>query len=323
MPSPQSSSRPSQSGDGDTPIAVLGAGALGRLWAAYLPSGTTGFVPRNASALSSFKLNYHLEDDQGREHNVVRRWLTALSGIDLLLVTTKAGDTLDALAPVVDRLPAPCPIVLFQNGLGSQQAVAERWPERPLLAASTTEAANRPTPDRVVHAARGHTWIGALTETGAAVTSAVIRQLAQSGLEVRGEERILERLWGKLAVNAGINPFTAILDCRNGDILTSPLFLDHIDALCDELANLITAEGLPSHSPRELRDNIERVARNTAANTSSMRGDFQLGRTTEIDYINGYVASRSRELGLAAPVNQMLADRVRNLAPHTNPERSS
>lgn len=313
MASSRTSSNPSQSGLEDDNIAVLGAGALGRLWAAYLPAGTTGFVPRNASALSSFKLNYRLQDVEGREHTIIRPWLTGLSNTTLLLVTTKAGDTLEALAEIIDRLPESCPIVLFQNGLGSQQAVAERWPLRPVLAASTTEAANRPAPDRVVHAARGHTWVGALTDEAAGLSSAVIRRLSRSGLEVRGEDRILERLWGKLAVNAGINPFTAILDCRNGDILASSLFLDHIDALCEELANLITAEGLPSHSPGELRDDIERVARNTSANTSSMRGDFQGGRATEIDYINGYVARRSRELGLDAPVNQMLADRVKAL----------
>lgn len=318
MASSRTSSNPSQSGVEDDHIAILGAGALGRLWAAYLPAGTTGFVPRNASALASFKLNYHLEDDEGRVHNIVRPWLTSLSDTTLLLVTTKAGDTLGALAEIIDRLPEACPIVLFQNGLGSQQAIAERWPGRPVLAASTTEAANCPAPDRVVHAARGHTWVGALTDTAVGLSSAVIRRLARSGLEVRGEDRILERLWSKLAVNAGINPFTAILDCRNGDILSSPLYLDHIDALCEELANLITAEGLPSHTPRELRDDIERVARNTAANSSSMRGDFQGGRATEIDYINGYVARRSRELGLAAPVNQMLADRVKALAPQSS-----
>ncbi|MFW5824084.1 MAG: ketopantoate reductase family protein [Marinobacter sp.] len=315
MPGLRTSTRPSQSGVGDENIAILGAGALGRLWAAYLPSAITGFVPANASALSSFRLNYHLRDPGGGEHAVIRPWLTDLSGVTLLLVTTKAGDTVDALAATIDRLPGSCPIVLFQNGLGSQQAVAERWPRRPVLAASTTEAANRPAPDRVVHAARGHTWVGALTNQAAGRTPAVIRQLARSGLAVHGEERILERLWSKLAVNAGINPFTAILDCRNGDILDSPLFLDHIDALCQELANLITAEGLPPHSPRELRDQIERVARNTAANSSSMRGDFQGGRATEIDYINGYVARRSRELGLAAPVNQMLTERVKKLRP--------
>jgi 2-dehydropantoate 2-reductase len=49
-----------------------------------------------------------------------------------------------------------------------------------------------------------------------------------------------------------------------------------------------------------------------------MRGDFQGGRATEIDYINGYVARRSRELGLNAPVNQMLTDRVKQLVPHSS-----
>ena len=34
--------------------------------------------------------------------------------------------------------------------------------------------------------------------------------------------------------------------------------------------------------------------------------DLAKGRTTEIDYLNGYVARESQALGLSAPVNRML-----------------
>lgn len=315
MASGRPSSRPSDASVGQGTIAILGAGALGRLWAAYLPASATGFIPRNAAALPSFRLHYHLRDDRGREQAIIRRWLSSLSEVSLLLVTTKATDVMAALQPAVGKLPERCPIVLFQNGLGSQQAVAARWPHRPILAASTTEAANRPSPDWLVHAARGTTWVGGLTDAGTVVATTVAHHLAETGLDVAGEDSILERLWDKLAVNAGINPFTAILDCRNGDILGSPLFLDHIDTLCEELASLRKAEGLSPCAPEQLKRTIERVARQTAANTSSMRGDVLAGRATEIDYINGYVVARCRELGLDAPVNRMLTDRVKGLVP--------
>lgn len=232
------------------------------------------------------------------------------------MVTTKAGDTLTALEVIIESLPPTVPIVLFQNGLGSQQQVAERWPERPILAASTTEGANRPSPDRVVHAGAGATWLGPMTAPANAVLTNCAATLANSGLTVHPEADILSRLWQKLVVNAGINPFTALLDCPNGDILHTDLFRNHIDGLCEEIASLMVAAGQPRQAPATLRERIETVARNTARNTSSMRSDVQNGRATEIDYINGFLVRLGRSKGIATPVNQMLADRVHQLSPN-------
>lgn len=294
-------------------IAILGAGSLGRLWAASLPAHDTVFIPRPAQAPAGSE-TFHFQAQDGSEYPVTIPWLTDADTPDLVLVTTKAGDTLQAIEGVAATLAATVPIVLFQNGLGSQQAVAERWPDRPILAASTTEGANRPSPDRVIHAGAGETWIGALTDAAEPHTASVVKQLAASPLTVHEDRNILGRLWQKLVINAGINPFTAILDCPNGDILTADLFLEHIDDLCREIARLMPASGQDPADPEALRDRIETVARATAGNTSSMRGDRLRGRTTEIDYINGYLVRLGQSLGIATPVNQMLTERVKQLS---------
>ncbi len=310
---------PSLPGTGPTQddvIAILGAGSLGRLWGGYLSGRNVAFVPRPGHYLSGQSLRYRFQDDTANERTVTVPWLSDLSRASLLLVTTKAPDTLEALAGIAGQLPDQCPVVLFQNGMGSQQAAAERWPHRPVLAASTTEGANRPDPDGVIHAGRGQTWVGALTPSGGEAIAWVVEQLARSGLSVQPEHRIVERLWAKLVINAGINPFTALLDCPNGDILAAPLFLEHIDPLCQEMADLMAAEALTPATPAELRRQIEAVARNTSRNTSSMCSDMRNGRATEIDYINGYIAERARALGLSAPVNQMLTARVKERILH-------
>jgi len=47
--------------------------------------------------------------------------------------------------------------------------------------------------------------------------------------------------------------------------------------------------------------------------TSSTEQDLALGRPTEIDSLNGYVAARGEALGVATPVNRALAAMVRLL----------
>lgn len=298
-------------------IAILGAGALGQLWAGYLPDGKVAFIPRPGSSGVPGKasLEYTFERFDGVTIPVTVPWLTGATGSpSLMLVTTKAGDTLSALETRLPGLSPDTPIVLFQNGMGSQQSVAERWPQRPILAASTTEGANRPEPGYTVHAGRGETWIGALTESAKPLLGQVVQALATSGLTIHSVTDIHQRLWDKLIVNAGINAFTAILNCRNGDILSNPFYQEHIDGLCTEIAAVIKAEGCQPMTPVAIRERIEAVARSTAKNTSSMLSDRQQGRTTEIDFINGYVARRGQAHGIDVPVNQMLTEQVQQLS---------
>lgn len=302
-----------QSGSGNGLVAILGAGSLGRLWGALLPTGTTAFIPRrHAPEKNEPDLTYRFEDRHGREYPITvpsLDWNT--QSPDTLIVTTKAGDTLEALEASLPNLVPTVPVVLFQNGMGSQQAVAERWPDRPIMAASTTEGANRPDAQTTVHAGQGDTWIGALTHSAPSLVASTVNRLKTSGLIIHEEPDILERLWSKLIINAGINPYTAILDCANGDILDAPLFRDTIRPLCLELADVMHHEGLSPRSPEDMESQIEAVARKTAKNTSSMCSDMRRGKPTEIDYINGYIVSRARVHDLPVPVNQMLTERIK------------
>lgn len=294
-------------------IGILGAGSLGRLWGAMLPAGGIAFIARPGEPTGA-SVDYRFRPFKGPESQVRIPFLQPGDEPELILVTTKAGDTLDAVAGVINQFAIDTPILLFQNGLGIQQAVAKRWPERPILAASTTEGANRPESGLLVHAGTGDTWVGPMTSPAKATVRKAVTMLATSGLNIHPETDIVQRLWQKLIINAGINPYTAILDCPNGKILDAPLYQSTIDQLCLELSQLMDAAVRIRQTPDALRERIEQVARNTAGNTSSMRADVQRGRQTEIDFINGYVAKLGKELGIETPVNQMLTERVQQLS---------
>ena len=294
-------------------IGILGAGSLGRLWGAMLPAGGIAFIARPGEPTGA-SVDYRFRPFEGPESQVRIPFLQPGDEPELILVTTKAGDTLDAVAGVINQFAIDTPILLFQNGLGSQQAVAKRWPERPILAASTTEGANRPESGLLVHAGTGDTWVGPMTSPAKVTVRKAVTMLATSGMNIHPETDIVQRLWQKLIINAGINPYTAILDCPNGKILDAPLYQSTIDQLCLELSQLMDAAVRIRQTPDALRERIEQVARNTAGNTSSMRADVQRGRRTEIDFINGYVAKLGKELGIETPVNQMLTERVQQLS---------
>lgn len=134
----------------------------------------------------------------------------------------------------------------------------------------------------------------------------------------------------KLVVNAVINPLTALMGCRNGDLTRWPSASRIIRKICWEASLVFAAEmmremqsrgvdakdatlpSLPkSLSSGCLEEEVSRVAQLTKNNVSSMLQDIRQGKPTEIEYMNGYLINLGRELGVRMPYNLVLRDLVR------------
>src|SRR5690554_3489312 len=90
-------------------IAILGAGSLGRLWAATLTAGQVAFVPRPGQAPAP--VCYRFQPIDGESGSTIIPWLQPGQSPDLLLVTTKAGNTLEALKAALPSIAKQTPIV--------------------------------------------------------------------------------------------------------------------------------------------------------------------------------------------------------------------
>ena len=87
-----------------------------------------------------------------------------------------------------------------------------------------------------------------------------------------------------------------------------------MDGVIDEAFAVARASGvaLAWGTPMEYRQTFYgRLVPSTADHRSSMLQDLERGRPTEIDAINGYVASRAAACGMAAPVNATLTRLIR------------
>ncbi|MGQ7274590.1 ketopantoate reductase family protein [Marinobacter sp. V034] len=295
-------------------ILIIGAGAMGRLWAAYLSPAFHVMFGRRQPGAAELACQFSPFNPASRQIVTVRIPVAKNTEIqpDLVLVTTKAPDALEALRRFSSCIGDNTPILLFQNGMGSQQAIAETWPHMPVIAASTTEGAYLDDQGKVIHAGKGSTWLGGLTPSGQSKAALGADLLTHSGLDIQIDANIERRLWMKLAINAGINPFTAILDCPNGGIIGQPFFETRIGDVCTEVSRVMTLHNYPC-TAEMLEDEVRTVAQRTAANSSSMRQDVKAGRSTEIEMMNGFIVSESERQGLDAPVNRFLANKVKAL----------
>ncbi|NER58998.1 putative 2-dehydropantoate 2-reductase [Pseudomonas sp. MAFF212428] len=272
---------------------ILGAGSLGSLWACRLAQAgkAVRLVLRDPQRLQAYQRAGGLtlvHNGQAQRHAIPAETADASTPIHRLLVACKAYDAPKAVARLAPRLVHNAELILLQNGLGSQDDVANQVPHARCVFASSTEGAFREADWQVNFAGHGFNWLG---DPANPVPPDWLDDLADAAIPHQWTPDILTRLWRKLALNCAINPLTVLHDCRNGGLAEHHC---EVATLCAELAELLHCCGQPQ-AAEGLQQEVERVIHATAANYSSMYQDVLHGRRTEIHYLLGHacrVASR-------------------------------
>ncbi len=295
------------------PWHILGSGAMGCLEGARLAIGgnKVTLLVRDRSALAAFRRQGGVDlTVEGKTSRIPMNAELPGEGpaIESLLVCVKAHQTLAAVGRVVARLATGGRLVFMQNGMGQLDEIAARYPELELYPAVTTDGAWCSRRFSVIHAGRGETWLGAYPP-GTPVDQPVdlMEAFRTSDIAIRWDPEIATRQWQKLAVNCVVNPLTALLECRNGDLLCSQAAAPLVD-LCDEIESVLRTRGIALGDP--LQAMVRDVLRRTLENRSSMLQDFDAGRETELDYINGYLLREAETLGIDVPLNRQLVELV-------------
>lgn len=215
-----------------------------------------------------------------------------------VVVAVKAYDLESTLTQLRPHLDATNEVVLLQNGIGIR-STGEELLGRPVTRGVTFLAAERTAPGVVRCNAAGKTYfpIGARAAAYWAAARLPVEMVADVHLYV----------WRKLAINAVINPLSALLGVENGAL--EPL-RDTAAALIEELVPVAAARGIHLDAEETLEKVIASM-RQTARNPSSMLQDLRAGRSTEINWINGAIVSLAERHGIPTPRHRLLTDLVR------------
>jgi 2-dehydropantoate 2-reductase len=235
-------------------------------------------------------------------------------GSDLVIVLVKAWATGEAVAPLRDHVTRETTVLTLQNGLGNASTLRTTLLKdgvRPSVwLGVTTQAALRTEPGTVAHTGEGISAIGR-RHVGA---DDRLRRIATTFTEARlptvAVDDIHRWVWRKLAVNAAINPRTALAGVPNAAIATDTGLRNAAAALAGETVTVANARGL-TLDVQEVIASVDEVARETGQNRSSMLVDLETGGRTEINAINGAVVSEAAKHGIKVPANQMMTALVR------------
>lgn len=297
-------------------IVIIGAGAMGSLIAARLVQAGSDIVlygrpSDHLSRLQSDGLTA-IELD-GQSHHVpvsVSTDPAIVADARLVIVVVKTWATAAALAPLQPHLAPDTALLTLQNGLGNPEAIraAIAPAAPPVLIGITTQAALRPAPGIVQHTGAGPTAIGQEDGGSGSCLTETVRRFEAAGLPAVAVSDIERWIWRKLAINAAINPITALARVPNGTIADDLELRTAAILLAREVAEVAQARGLVLN---DIEAAMLDVARQTAANHSSMLQDLEQGTRTEIDAINGAVVAEAMRHEIAVPANQLITALVR------------
>lgn len=317
---------PSSTHDSHRLIAILGAGAIGQLMYHKLtvcsPTPEVDdvmFIGRDKQTRQQ-KLDFI--DDEQQCHKALATILgtedNRLAQVELLLVCVKAYQVELALIPLLTKLSPQCHIVLLHNGLGPHFSVAAALAKHQGLTLGTTsQAALKQNQWQVKHSGFGVTQLGHFS--GPLMPTALkmrLNNLHSDHQPIEWHQPVLPVLWQKLAINAVINPLTALNQCANGQ-LAATQYQAQIAAIIDELVQVAQCDGI-NLDKAALSARVYQVIALTSANFSSMYQDVAHGRATEIHEINGYICQQAKAHQLDVPQNQALLERVLRLSKPNN-----
>ncbi len=297
-------------------IAIVGPGAMGCLFAALLAEGGNDVVlvdykPERAATISGSGI---IIEDGGRERTVrvaASADHRAVSDRDGVIFIVKAGSTRAAAERLAPAVHPGAWAMTMQNGLGNAELLAGLFGAERVLAGTTAQGANPAGTARIRRAGRGDTFVGEFSGLATPRAERIAAMLSESGIPAEvAPGGVSALLWKKAAINAGINPLTAILRLRNGELLERPSARETMRAAVAEAAAAARSAGVDISDAAAV-EMVETVARRTAANISSMHQDVLAGRPTEIDFICGAIAAQADKHSIPVPVNRTLLNLIR------------
>jgi len=300
-------------------VAVVGAGAVGSFYGGMLARAGQRVVligrPPHVAAIERDGL---MLDMAGRIETIridAAATLEAVRGADLVLFCVKSTDT-EAVARELAPLLEPHAVVLsLQNGVENAATIV-RVVRQTVVPAVVYVATAMGGPGTVRHFGRGELVIGTLDAGSnveparAGVLQNLVALFGAAGVTVTISNDVMAELWSKLLVNCAYNAISALAQAPYARLAALPEIRELQDLIVHEVVALARAEGIALEVEPSLQA-VERIARTMPAQLSSTAQDVARRKPSEIDHLNGFIARRGRELGVAVPVNQTLAALVK------------
>ncbi len=288
-------------------VAIIGAGAVGQLTASFLAESgvSVTLVARRQEQVDELNAKHltrvNVDGTKTLQQVTSTTKLTELPQQDLMVVAVKYGQ-LQELYGQLSALPSTMSLLFMQNGLAHFDE-ALRLPQKNIAFCSVSFGAQMIDQSTVQHRGVGVCKIA--IERGDTIAFNDFLQLKNPLFPVKLVANAEQMLFEKAVFNCLINPLTAILQVKNGELVTNKHAFLLMQTIYQELT--VAFEGIEQIIPFF---KVIELCEKTASNTSSMLADRMQGRKSEIDTIVGVVLEKALASGRDLPTLRTLYHQV-------------
>lgn len=291
-------------------IALLGAGAMGSLFASFLSACDDVFLidHRKDKVDKINKCGIELIENIGKIHTYkVPCYLYSekLPKPDIIFVFVKSIKNLEALENISNLIADETILVSLQNGYGNDKDLEKFQDKSKIVIGSTTHGATQKSYGEIFHAGSGMTYLGQ-NDFNKESVDVVKDILIKSGLQLEVSYDINKLVIEKLFINIGINAITALLDKENSCIYKNKYAKEMAKNLVYEACDIFNLYGF-DFDKEKIFEKVILTSEKTGKNTSSMRADLLKGNESEIDKINKIIVEKAKAKGKKSPYNEAVS----------------
>ena len=292
-------------------ICIFGAGSLGSALGGILSNrNEVTLIGRKANMSAVRRSGLKLTGDcDTTVHLRAVETIRRLEPPELVIITTKAYDTADAVKSCRPWTDEETMVLTLQNGLGNLELL-RKWKRAKAFGGTTTMGACLVSPGTVRVSGLGRTVIGSDIDPDGART--IVSAFRSCGLRAEDDKHILNAIWSKAIVNACINPIAAVLRVPNGKLIESSVIshlMKDVSQECELVARMAGVDVPEGSTYRRARA----VCKDTCGNTCSMLQDVLRGQIAEIGQINGAICSLGNRYGISTPLNDALVAMISSM----------
>jgi 2-dehydropantoate 2-reductase len=288
-------------------IAVVGAGAMGAIFGArFAQAGHDTHLVDVAVPLVDKINSDGITVVRGDDETVTQVPATtdpaSVGPVDLVVFCVKCYHTpsaAEAARPLVDSSTV---VASLQNGWGNGDVLAGVFPPEQIVVGVTYNSGTVLDVGRVAHPGVGPTTVGSFTDGGSDGPERLAEALSDGGLEATVASPIRPEIWKKLILNAATLPTAALIGMNAGALTAHPEMKELVSETAREAVAVARALGYDIDEQERI-DAIHGLLERAGPARGSMLQDFEAGRRTEIDVVNGAVVRAAGDKDVPVPIN--------------------
>jgi 2-dehydropantoate 2-reductase len=289
-------------------IAVVGAGAMGAIFGArFAQAGHDTHLVDVAVPLVDKINSDGITVVRGDDETVTQVPATtdpaSVGPVDLVVFCVKCYHTPSAAEDARPLVDSSTVVASLQNGWGNGDVLAGVFPPEQIVVGVTYNSGTVLDVGRVAHPGVGPTTVGSFTDGEGGGPERLAEALMDGGLEVTVASPIRPEIWKKLILNAATLPTGALIGMNAGALTAHPDMKQLVSETAREAVAVARALGYDIDEQERI-DAIHGLLERAGQARGSMLQDFEAGRRTEIDVINGAVVRAAGDTDVPVPINR-------------------